>query len=1051
MNVIKQNTFHSPLITESNRRARSLYRWLSRVAGLKACWVEGIDEDNQPLWGFIKRVTKNKFAVFSRRLTLASLLLTPLLLSSQVTAQTSIDLSELDGTTGTTFIGIASSFSYSYSGRSIATGDINGDGISDLIIGAAYADENITIRNSGRTYIVFGQSTTFGSSFELSSVDGSNGFRLNGIDTNDRSGYAVASGDVNGDGIDDVITSAHFADPNDFSSGETYVVFGQSSFSGASSIDLSSLDGTTGFTLNGVGGDDASGSALASGDINGDGMDDVIIGANSADPNGSASGETYVIFGQSSFSGASSIELSSLDGTTGFTLNGIDTNDESGHALASGDVNGDGIDDVIIGAYKADPNGNTDAGETYVVFGQSSFSGSSSIELSSLDGTTGFVLNGSDTGSQSGGAVTSGDINGDGITDVIVGAITASPNGTTGGATYVVFGQTTFASSFEISSLDGISGFTLNGIDTGDRSGYAVAFGDVNGDGIGDVITSAHLADPNGSSSGESYVVFGDTATFSSSIDLSSLDGDIGFALNGEFIYGYGTYSGHSLTSGDINGDGFDDIAIGAPGYQNSGYGKTHVFFNSISETVTGDEGFRTLAAPSNGTVFDELLGGFWTQGFTGADSLVGSANVWTWDQATQGWAALTDQETNSLSAGNGFLFYIFSDDNGLKTSGDAGFPKYIAANQFGGDGSVNSGSVTPVSDLADSDFFFAGNPYFYPIDWDLLTKSGLSETVYIYDDANSTWQTWNGSTGNITDGELSAFQGFFIEGFGGSGSLTIEEADITSNSVSLLKTVTTDPKALKIHAEAGSFSADAWLSFQEGGELGRDAFDGLSLTPLSSSYLRLTTIIENDDQLQINALPVDYGEELRFPLDLSGIVDSSFAQVSFEGLEDFDDWEISIKDLETEEVFELSQDDTLSLAIRSVAAKALGAPGSPVTLKAKATETGHRFELVLTPVIGVTNTQPDPSLPEQITLAQNYPNPFNPGTRILFEVPRAGRVSLEVFNLVGQKVAQLVDEQKPAGRYEVTFDASSLSSGVYVYRLTTGGQQLTRKMTLIK
>ncbi|RNC83399.1 MAG: T9SS C-terminal target domain-containing protein [Balneola sp.] len=174
----------------------------------------------------------------------------------------------------------------------------------------------------------------------------------------------------------------------------------------------------------------------------------------------------------------------------------------------------------------------------------------------------------------------------------------------------------------------------------------------------------------------------------------------------------------------------------------------------------------------------------------------------------------------------------------------------------------------------------------------------------------------------------------------------------------------------------------------------------------------------------------------------------ASQAEVTFEGLEQFEDWTITLEDLETEDVVELSQGDTLSLAIRSVQAKAVGAPASLAAPKAKAD--GHRFELVLTPVIGV-NTQPDPSLPEQITLAQNYPNPFNPGTNILFEVPRAGRVSLEVFNLMGQKVAQLVDEQKPAGRYEVTFDASALSSGVYVYRLTTGGQQLTRKMTLIK
>ncbi|RNC83371.1 MAG: T9SS C-terminal target domain-containing protein [Balneola sp.] len=1040
-----KETENRPLVViEPHRKVHSLYTWLSKVTGLEACWIEGADDQHRPLWGFIKRIATHKFVVVSRRLALASLLLSPLLVSSQASAQTSVDLSDLDGTTGTTFNGVDF---YDYAGRSIATGDINGDGISDLIICAAFADPN-DYSNAGETYVVFGQTSAFTSLVGLSSLDGSNGFTLNGIDANDQSGKAVASGDINGDGIDDVIIAAPYADPNGNSSGETYVVFGQSSFSGSSLIELSTLDGSNGFTLNGIDEGDESGKAVAIGDINGDGIKDMIIGAHQADPpNGTSSGETYVVFGQTSFD--SSIDLSSLDGSNGFTLNGIDAGDDAGIGVASADINGDGIGDVIIGAVFADPNGNSRAGETYVVFGQST-TFSSSFELSSLDGSTGFTLNGIDANDQSGKAVASGDINGDGIDDVIIGVDRADPNGTSSGETYVVFGQTSFDASIDLSSLDGSNGFTLNGVGAGDQSGFAVASGDVNGDRINDVIIGAPIANNTAgvNLSGMTYVVFGDTTTFDASIDLSSLDGDTGFALDGTYTSGYGSLAGYSLTSGDINGDGVDDMIIGATGFANySSYGKTHVFFNSISEAVTGDEGFRTLAAPSNGTVFDELLGGFWTQGFTGSDGPSGDDNVWVWDESAQDWTGLSDQTTDSLSAGNGFLLYLFSDDD---FDGSAeGFPKYIAANQYGGDGSVNSGSVTPVSDLADSDFFFAGNPYFYPIDWDLLTKSGLSETVYIYDDANSTWQTWNGSTGNITDGEIGAFQGFFIQGSGGSGSLTIEEADTVLTTVSVLKSVDTEPKALKIHAEAGSFSADAWLSFQEGGEVTRDAFDGLALTPLASSYLKLATLSSNNEELQINALPIDYQQELRIPLDLSGVGTTSSAEVTFEGLELFEDWTITLVDLETEDVVEVPHEEPLTLEIRSIQAKETGT--MPATLAApKAKADGHRFELVLTPVVGV-NTQPDPSLPEQITLAQNYPNPFNPGTRILFEVPRAGRVSLEVFNLVGQKVAELVNEQKPAGRYEVNFDASSLSSGIYVYRLTTGGQQLTRKMTLIK
>jgi hypothetical protein len=97
----------------------------------------------------------------------------------------------------------------------------------------------------------------------------------------------------------------------------------------------------------------------------------VIIGAYGADPNGSsAAGESYVVFGKGTGSFNSAVDLSALDGTDGFVIEGIDNSDLSGRSVSgAGDVNGDGVDDVIIGAYGADPNGSSAAGESYVVFG----------------------------------------------------------------------------------------------------------------------------------------------------------------------------------------------------------------------------------------------------------------------------------------------------------------------------------------------------------------------------------------------------------------------------------------------------------------------------------------------------------------------------------------------------------------------------------------------------------------------------------------------------------------------------------------------------------
>ena len=624
------------------------------------------------------------------------------------------DLSNLNGNNGFAINGISAG---DRSGFSVSNaGDVNNDGIGDLIIGAPSTIPNGTT-GAGETYIVFG-SNNIGSSgsFNLSNLNGNNGFVISEINSGDFNEISVNNaGDINNDGIDDFVIGASTADPNaQNAAGETYVVFGSNNIGSSGNFNLSTLNGSNGFIINGANRGDRSGRSVSNaGDINGDGIGDLIIGAPAADPNGSASGISYVIFGGANVGSSGEFDLANINGINGFAIEGGSAADFQGFSVSNaGDVNGDGFDDLIVGASAADPNGNS-SGVSYVIFG-GIHSDTGSINPANLNGINGFAINGIDPGDLSGRSVSNaGDINNDGIDDLIISAPNGDLNGNNSGESYVVFGNANIGSSgnFNLSNLNGSNGFIINGINGGDFSGRSVSnAGDLNGDNIDDLIIGATRSETSSTGgAGESYVVFGGSNVGSSgSLDLSTLNGSNGF-----LIQGIDLTTGYSVSNaGDINNDGVDDIIVGAYNADGNGdaSGQSYVIFGNSGSTVScnptaGDDDLTGCATAENDIV-DGLSGNDTLAGGDGDDVLIGRGG----DDEIFGDAG------NDILYGNGGndILNGGSNDDTLNggngndvINGDSGNDRSIGGN---GDDTIDGGTGNDTLNGGNNNDFLSGN-----------------------------------------------------------------------------------------------------------------------------------------------------------------------------------------------------------------------------------------------------------------------------------------------------------------------------------------------------
>jgi len=420
------------------------------------------------------------------------------------------------------------------SGIAVAlAGDVNGDGFGDILIAAQSHDGLYS--HSGKAYLVYGPVDTPES---LSTADAT-------FEGESESAYlneVAAAGDVNGDGFDDILLGAGDEDVGANQSGKAYVVLGPPDpvMSPVASY-------------HGEGASHVAGSSVAGvGDVDADGFDDILIGANGYSGN---TGRAYLVYGPMSGDDSLASADARLTGEWGGDRAGIDV-------AGAGDVNGDGYDDMLVGAYGASHLG-VNAGKAYLVLGPLDHD----LPLGSADAMFFGEVDGDNAGYSVAGA---GDVDGDGNDDVLIGAYANDEVGNLAGKAYLLRGPLSGWIGLDTADAE------FRGEDAEDQSGRRLAgAGDVNGDGYDDLLIGAPGSDGAGANSGRAYLLLGPQA---GTVDLD----DASALITGEYA---GDSAGTAVGGGaDVDGDGLDDIVIGASGFDlvGSGSGITYLLTGPV-------------------------------------------------------------------------------------------------------------------------------------------------------------------------------------------------------------------------------------------------------------------------------------------------------------------------------------------------------------------------------------------------------------------------------------------------------------------------------------
>ncbi len=665
--------------------------------------------------------------------------------------------------------------------------------------------------------------------------------------------------------------------------------------------------------------------------------------------------------------------------------------------------------------------GENDEGAAFVYHGSSS----------GLNPTANSTLEGNSIGANFGYSVsTAGDVNGDGYSDVIIGAHRYTNTESEEGAAFLYSGSST--------GLIATPSWSAESNQADSRFGTSVSTaGDVNGDGFSDVILGARLHDNGESNEGTAFIYHG------SSSGLNPTANWTGEGNQAEAQFGFSV-----STAGDVNGDGYSDVIIGAVLYANgeTGEGRAYVYkgsalglnstpiWTSESNQINARFGYSVSSAGDvNGDGYSDLIIGapFYANGQTAEGKTfvyLGSASGIS---ATADWTA----ESNVASAQFGYSVSTVGDVNG-----DGYSDVIIGANEF-----------TNIQANEGKTFAYYGN-----------SSKGMRSNLQQYQYSTS---NLIGPHGKVSSDGQIRFGQFAKSPFGRTKGKLVYEYAATGSAFSSGDSIT----------NSVSYTGNQ-SSFTNLGLTGTELTEDISGIPTYKNYRFRTRVkydmVSNPYQVygpwkyyesyqplsfgsfksQTSPLPVELtsftAKIIEKKIVLNWLTATEVNNYGFEVQRSVVSLPTVVGDQRSEEGwdnigFVEGHGNSNSLKSYSFTDKTM--QYGKCSFRLKQIDFDGKFEYSDEIEIEVN------MLPTEFALFQNYPNPFNPSTTIKYNLPVDSKVVMEIYNVLGEKVMTLINQEIKAGFNEVNFNASYLSSGIYIYRISAGEFNQVKKMMLLK